>query len=76
MTQAAEAPARTPAQVSGRALHAGPWRAPAARAVREPLAVNARHMRLARVTLGTLMLTGLYVMLVASGAFSGPRIFN
>jgi hypothetical protein len=38
--------------------------------------LNARHMQLARVTPGTLMLTGLFIMLVASGAFSDPRIFN
>src|SRR6266852_5256854 len=38
--------------------------------------LNARHMQLAWVTLGTLMLTDLYILLVASGAFSDPRIFN
>ncbi len=38
--------------------------------------LNARHMQLAWITLGTLMLTDLYVMLVASGAISDPRIFN
>src|ERR1700677_3855983 len=38
--------------------------------------LNARQMQLAWVTLGPLMLTGLYIMLVASGAFSDPRIFN
>jgi len=38
--------------------------------------LNQRHMQLAWTTLGTLMLTDLYIMLVASGAFSDPRIFN
>jgi hypothetical protein len=38
--------------------------------------LNGKHMQLAWTTLGTLMLTDLYVMLVASGAFSDPRIFN
>ncbi len=35
--------------------------------------LNARHMQLAWVSLGTLMLTDLYVMLVASGAISDLR---
>ena len=39
-------------------------------------ALNTRHMMWAWITLGTLMLTDLYVMLVASGAISDPRIFN
>jgi hypothetical protein len=38
--------------------------------------LNARHMQLAWTTLATLMITDLYVMLVASGAFSDPRFFN
>jgi hypothetical protein len=38
--------------------------------------LNAKHMQLAWTTLGTLMLTDLYVMLVASGAISDLRIFN
>jgi hypothetical protein len=38
--------------------------------------LNQRHMQLAWTTLGTLMVTDLYIMLVASGAFSDPRIFN
>jgi hypothetical protein len=38
--------------------------------------LNARHMQLAWTTLGTLLVTDLYIMLVASGAFSDPRIFN
>jgi hypothetical protein len=38
--------------------------------------LNARHMQFAWITLGTLALTDLYIMLVASGAFSDPRIFN
>ncbi|HXO24877.1 MAG TPA: hypothetical protein VN870_09860 [Streptosporangiaceae bacterium] len=38
--------------------------------------LNARHMQLAWVTLGTLMLTDLYIFLVAAGVFSDPRIFN
>jgi hypothetical protein len=38
--------------------------------------MNRHHMALAWITLGTLMLTDLYIMLVASGAFSDPRIFN
>jgi hypothetical protein len=98
MTQAAEAPARTPAQVSGRALRAGPWRKasrvtasdhiaggrlenfsghpPRYRARARVSRLNARRMQPARVTLGTLMLTGLYSVLVAGGSFSDPRIFN
>ena len=38
--------------------------------------LNARHMQLAWITLGTLMLTDLYVLLVASGAISDLRFFN
>jgi hypothetical protein len=38
--------------------------------------LNAKHMQLAWTTLGTLMLTDLYVMLVASGAISDLRFFN
>jgi hypothetical protein len=38
--------------------------------------LNARHMRFAWITLGTLMLTDLYIMLVASGAISDLRFFN
>jgi hypothetical protein len=38
--------------------------------------LNGRHMQFAWVTLGTLMLTDLYILLLASGAFSDPRIFN
>jgi len=38
--------------------------------------LNARHMQLAWTTLGTLMLTDLYIWLVAAGVFSDPRIFN
>ncbi|HEY2577870.1 MAG TPA: hypothetical protein VGI74_16315 [Streptosporangiaceae bacterium] len=38
--------------------------------------LNARHMQLAWITLGTLMLTDLYIMLVASGAFSDLRFYN
>ena len=38
--------------------------------------LNARHMQLAWITLGTLMLTDLYIWLVAAGVFSDPRIFN
>jgi hypothetical protein len=38
--------------------------------------LNARHMQLAWITLGTLMLTDLYILLVASGAISDPRFFN
>ena len=37
--------------------------------------LNAKHMQLAWTTLGTLMLTDLYVMLVASGAIS-DRVFQ
>jgi hypothetical protein len=33
-------------------------------------------MKFAWITLGTLMLSDLYIMLLASGAFSDPRIFN
>jgi hypothetical protein len=35
-----------------------------------------RHLQFAWITLGTLMLSDLYIMLVASGAFADPRIFN
>jgi hypothetical protein len=38
--------------------------------------MNVRHMQLAWITLGTLMLADLYVMLVASGAVSDLRFFN
>jgi hypothetical protein len=38
--------------------------------------LNGRHMQFAWITLGTLMLSDFYIMLVASGAFSDPRIFN
>ncbi len=38
--------------------------------------LNQRHMQLAWITLGTLMLTDFYIMLVAAGAFCDPRIFN
>jgi hypothetical protein len=37
--------------------------------------LNVRHMQLAWTTLGTLVLTDLYVMLVASGAITDLRIF-
>ncbi len=35
-----------------------------------------RALQLAWITLGTLMLSDLYILLVASGAFSDPRFFN
>jgi hypothetical protein len=38
--------------------------------------LNARHMQLAWITLGTLMLTDLYIWLVSAGVFSDPRFFN
>jgi len=38
--------------------------------------LNRRHMQLAWTTLGTLMLTDLYIMLVASGTISDLRFFN
>ena len=38
--------------------------------------LNAKHMQLAWVTLGTLMLTDLYIALVSSGVFNDPRIVN
>jgi hypothetical protein len=38
--------------------------------------LNARHMQLAWIALGTLMLTDLYVRLVASGAISDLRFSN
>ena len=38
--------------------------------------LNRRHMQLAWTTLCTLMLTDLYIMLVAANAFPDPRIFN
>jgi hypothetical protein len=38
--------------------------------------LNRRHMQLAWTTLGTLMLTDLYIWLVASGAISDLRFYN
>jgi hypothetical protein len=38
--------------------------------------LNARHMQFAWVTLGSLMVTDLYIMLVSSGAISDLRFFN
>jgi hypothetical protein len=38
--------------------------------------INRRHMQLAWTTLGTLMLTDLYIWLVASGAISDLRFYN
>jgi hypothetical protein len=38
--------------------------------------LNAKHMQLAWATLGTLMITDLYIWLVAAGVFNDPRIFN
>jgi hypothetical protein len=38
--------------------------------------MNRHHMAYAWISLATLMLTDLYIMLVASGAFSDPRLFN
>ncbi|TNC23979.1 hypothetical protein [Amycolatopsis alkalitolerans] len=38
--------------------------------------LNNRHMLLAWITLGTLVLTDLYVMLVSSGAIADPRFVN
>jgi hypothetical protein len=38
--------------------------------------LNARHMLFAWLSLGTLMLTDLYILLVSAGVFSDPRIFN
>jgi hypothetical protein len=38
--------------------------------------LNARHMQFAWITLGTLMLTDLYIWLVSAGVFSDPRFFN
>lgn len=38
--------------------------------------LNTRHMQLAWITLGTLVVTDLYVMLVSSGVFSDPRFVN
>jgi hypothetical protein len=38
--------------------------------------LNNRHMLLAWTTLGTLVLTDLYVMLVSSGAIADPRFVN
>ncbi|MGH3272917.1 MAG: hypothetical protein ACRDNZ_01145 [Streptosporangiaceae bacterium] len=38
--------------------------------------MNAKHMQLAWTTLGTLMLTDLYIWLLAAGVFNDPRIFN
>jgi hypothetical protein len=38
--------------------------------------LNTRHMQLAWITLGTLMLTDAYIGLVASGAISDLRFIN
>ena len=38
--------------------------------------LNARHMQLAWITLGTLLLTDAYIALVSSGAFSDLRFIN
>jgi hypothetical protein len=38
--------------------------------------LNTRHMQLAWITLGTLMLTDAYIAFVSSGAFGDPRILN
>jgi hypothetical protein len=38
--------------------------------------LNAKHMQLAWITLGTLLVTDAYIALVSSGAFSDPRIVN
>jgi hypothetical protein len=38
--------------------------------------LNKHHMAFAWISLTTLALTDLYIMLVASGAFSDPRLFN
>lgn len=38
--------------------------------------LNARHMQLAWITLGTLMLTDAYIALVAGGAFGDLRLVN
>jgi hypothetical protein len=38
--------------------------------------LNTRHMQLAWTTLATLVITDGYIALVASGAFSDPRIYN
>jgi hypothetical protein len=38
--------------------------------------LNNRHMQLAWTTLGTLVITDLYVMLVSSGAIADPRFVN
>lgn len=38
--------------------------------------LNNRHMQLAWTTLGTLVVTDLYVMLVSSGVFPDPRFVN
>ncbi|MFC7326796.1 hypothetical protein [Marinactinospora rubrisoli] len=39
-------------------------------------ALNSRHMLFAWITLGTLMLTDFYVLLVSSGTITDPRFFN
>ncbi|WP_019630074.1 hypothetical protein [Actinomadura atramentaria] len=38
--------------------------------------INQRHGQFALITLGSLVVADLYVALVASGAFSDPRLFN
>ncbi len=38
--------------------------------------LNTRHMELAWITLGTLMVTDAYIALVASGVLTDLRFFN
>jgi hypothetical protein len=37
--------------------------------------LNAKHMQFAWISLGFVLLTDLYIRLVASGAFADPRFF-
>ena len=61
--------------VGGRLKHFSrhPWRYRAWTTVSR---LNARHMLFAWLTIGTLILTDLYIMLVASGTVPDPRIVN
>ena len=92
MTTGSVAPAKTRAQISERTLRKDDWkRSPRITAGRlnnfssHPVRywawtkvswLNARHMQFAWITLGTLMLTDLYIWLVAAGVFSDLRIYN
>jgi len=71
MTQAPEAPARTRAQISEHTFRKDPYWA-----WTKISQLNARHMQLAWITLGTLALTDAYVMAVSAGWITDLRFFH